>query len=379
MNRTIGDRIPGWISDQLNRLHVAFRSVPIGALILCLALVVQTGCEPGSQEPAVSGDATARQTTESTPNPEVAPSPSKDGTEPAEEETDANRPHEETAAAERDPTDAGSHSKPEDVATGATDAPAVAPPAGASWTLRILSWNVESEGSAPTVIARQLRELERYDIYALTEVLPEAAAKFTAAPEGNYQAIVTRSGYNDRMQIIYDADRFELVRRLELDEINNDRHRSPLVAHLRDRTSGREFLVMVNHLARGDAEYRTTQARQLVEWARNQNLPVVAVGDYNFDFDFASGNGNEGFRAMLRDNIFQWVRPVELIDSNWFDPEPDGQDNFPGSLLDFAFVAGSATTWQAECRIIVRPGDFPDDETTSDHRPFELILRVVEE
>ena len=244
------------------------------------------------------------------------------------------------------------------------------------WRLRILAWNVESEGSDPEVIAQQLRAMGHYDVYGLSEVLPQAAQQFTAAPEGNYQAIVTRSGYNDRLQIIYDADRFELVRRLELSEIDNDRHRAPLVAHLRDRNSGREFMVMVNHLARGDADFRTKQAKLLVEWARNQTLPIVAVGDYNFDYVFATGTGNEGFKAMLRDNIFHWVRPVEWIDSNWFDPEPDGKDNFPGSLLDFVFLAGPATEWHAECRILVREGDFPDDERTSDHRPVEVILAV---
>lgn len=243
-------------------------------------------------------------------------------------------------------------------------------------SLKVLSWNVESEGSDPSVIAQQLQEMSGYDIYALCEVLPETAQQFLEACGPGFASIASRTGYNDRLQIIYDTRRFELVRRLELHEINNEVHRSPLVAHLRDRATQREFLVMNNHLARGDADFRTEQARRLVEWARDQTLPIIAVGDYNYDFEFSTDTGNEGFRTMLRDNIYRWVRPEKLIDSNWFDPEPDGMDNYPGSLLDFAFVAGPAVEWNAVCRIVVRPNDFPDDETTSDHRPFELILAM---
>ena len=243
--------------------------------------------------------------------------------------------------------------------------------------ITLLSWNVESEGSDPNLIAKQLAEMNRYDVYGLCEVLPESIELFAEAVGKNYRTIATRSGFNDRLQIIYDAEKFELLRRLELKEINFEyRYRSPLVAHLRHRSSGQEIMVLNNHLARGRAEVRTQQARQLVEWARNQNVPLVAIGDYNFDFVFQTRKGNDGFVAMLRDNIWQWVEPVELIDTNWYDnpKSPDGIDDYPGSILDFAFVAGAATTWKNECRVIVRPGDFPDDETTSDHRPFELRM-----
>jgi hypothetical protein len=43
-------------------------------------------------------------------------------------------------------------------------------------------------------------------------------------------------------------------------------------------------------------------------------------------------------------------------------------------MLDFAFVAGPAKGWKAVCKVIVRDGDFPDDEATSDHRPIELRM-----
>ncbi len=42
--------------------------------------------------------------------------------------------------------------------------------------------------------------------------------------------------------------------------LNNGTHRSPLYARLKDKTTGLQFIVMNNHLARGNAELRTKQA-----------------------------------------------------------------------------------------------------------------------
>jgi len=42
--------------------------------------------------------------------------------------------------------------------------------------------------------------------------------------------------------------------------------------------------------------------------------------------------------------------------------------------LDFAFVANAAKTWKGESDVIVRQGDFPDNEKTSDHRPIIVKL-----
>ena len=245
------------------------------------------------------------------------------------------------------------------------------------FSVRMLSWNVESDGSDPDTIARELKELGGYDVYALSEVLPEATETFDKALGSQYKGVVSRSGYHDRLAIYYDTSQFEVVKHFELEEINfQRRYRAPLVVQLKHLSSGKEFMVMNNHLARGKAEVREKQATQLVEWARTQLLPIVALGDYNFDYEFATAKGNGGFTNMLQDSVWQWIEPVEMIDSNWYDnPEsPDGEDDYPGSLLDFAFVAGPAKAWKKSCKVIVRPDDFPDDEQRSDHRPFELIL-----
>lgn len=102
-------------------------------------------------------------------------------------------------------------------------------------------------------------------------------------------------------------------------------------------------------------------------------MPIIAIGDYNFDYDFNTQKGNSGFDAFLKDGVWKWIQPEEMIDTNWSD-DGKGNDRYPDSLLDFNFVAGAAKDWKAECRVIVREGDFPDDHKTSDHRPVELIL-----
>ena len=45
-------------------------------------------------------------------------------------------------------------------------------------------------------------------------------------------------------------------------------------------------------------------------------------------------------------------------------------------MLDFVFMAGAARDWDATCSVVVRPGDFPDDQTTSDHRPVSCVIDV---
>ena len=77
---------------------------------------------------------------------------------------------------------------------------------------------------------------------------------------------------------------------------------------------------------------------------------------------------------MTRGDAWEWVVPNPLVDTQWSDNF--GKDRFPNSMLDFAFVAGEAKTWNPQCSVIVRPGDFPDDSKTSDHRPVELRLTI---
>ena len=259
----------------------------------------------------------------------------------------------------------------------------LARPSAAQGPLRILAWNLESGGNDATVIARELADLSDYDILALSELnhnnLKTYAQAVRESSGRRFVGFHSVSGGHDRLGYLFDKQRLQLLNYWELmaynGEIMNDgRHRSPLMAHFRERQSNREFLINVNHLARGNAKLRRSQARSLRLWAQRQRLPLIAIGDFNFDYDFPTQRGNKSFEEFMSDDTWQWIVPNPLIDTNWSDPDGDGRDNYPDSCLDFAFVAGIAKQWKCVSRVIVRDGDFPDNEQTSDHRPIELVV-----
>ena len=165
---------------------------------------------------------------------------------------------------------------------------------------------------------------------------------------------------------LYDDTRFDLLDWHEIDAINTTGNaRAPLVLHLRDTTSGVEFLFMVNHLYRTRDAERYKQAQMLNEWAEQQTLPVIAVGDYNFDRAVkGGGEHDQGYDLMTADGAWKWVRPARLVTT-----QCSGWPCRYNSVLDFVFTAGPAQKWPAESEIVVVPGDFPDDTAKSDHRP----------
>jgi len=252
--------------------------------------------------------------------------------------------------------------------------------------LRLISWNVESDGNDPATIAKQLKELGRYDIFALQEVHPRNADRYGQAIRDaygkDYRYFLSTTGRSDRLLFAFDSARLDLESISELfrhgdNRLNDWRHRSPLVAVFTDTHSHERLAVITVHLARGNEELRTEQARGLAHWIRDVGLPTVAIGDFNMDYDFHTGEGNEAFRVFTQAPDLRWVRPEKLIDTNWADRNGDGRDDYPDSMLDFAWLGGPATKWNAEATVIVRPGDFPDNEKTSDHRPVTLTLSLA--
>jgi len=196
-----------------------------------------------------------------------------------------------------------------------------------------------------------------------------------------FKAVESKTGGGDRLMILYDSDRLALVDYRELfrhgkDVLNNGNYRSPLVCRFLDQPTGREFLFVTVHLARGKPEIRQEQARGLRNWARDQAMPIIAAGDFNFDANFKRKTINQAFVEFRKDRIWRWVTPRPFVDTNWADRNGDGVDDYPDSMLDFFFVAGSAKEWAAECTVIVDPGDFPDGEKTSDHRPVTAAFGV---
>ncbi len=257
----------------------------------------------------------------------------------------------------------------------------------AQWRLKTLSWNVESGDSELQWVADQMALMEGYDVLALSEVNPDWAPNLVEAAEdgegakGNWEAdfdyVLSETGSGQRLMIIWDNLRFERIGdAVELDNLNtqNLNYRSPLYVQLRHRTNETSFIVMVNHLARGAEDIRNMQATGLVSWAVEQTLPVIALGDYNFDYDIDEGVGNAGFNLFTQDEHWIWVRPERLKKS---------QSAFSyNSILDFAFAANIPENWAGYSEILSLYEPFEDDDVTVDHRPLDttfFIFPVSEE
>ena len=276
---------------------------------------------------------------------------------------------------------------------------------------RLLTWNVESnrpgsrQDSDARVIASQLvamlkQPATRAEIVALSEVAPQDVHAYRQAVsiglgQDTDFATSASGGYRDAdsLLVVVDAERFRIrdvtelhryagiVANFTVDDQNSSEHgtmraRSPLAVKLQDRKSEEMFWVVVVHLARGEEDLRVDQARMLRQWAADQEAPLVAAGDFNFDWDFHTQRGNQGFDAMVEGEVWTWLVPEPLVDSNWAGLRDNPQqDRYPDSILDFVFVANGATAWQGESSVVVRPNDFPDDDCTSDHRPIIATLR----
>lgn len=249
--------------------------------------------------------------------------------------------------------------------------------------ITVISWNVESGGADPGVVAGQMGAMDGVDLWGLCEVHGQAwADQFEVGAEtgepGDFTSILGTTGQSDRLLILYDNQQFTLVNRFEIGWTNqhwytpNMRPRSALVATLRHNGTNQEFFFMVNHLYRGSGvdPRRLDQAAMLAQWARQQTIPVIAVGDYNFDWDLdpsdCAENYNKGLGAMTICG-FDWLKPAHMVKTH---------DSYYNSVLDFIFLANYAGVISGTSEIVVRPNDFPDDSTTPDHRPVKAVLNI---
>jgi endonuclease/exonuclease/phosphatase family metal-dependent hydrolase len=245
--------------------------------------------------------------------------------------------------------------------------------------LTIMSWNVESGGADAVTIAGQIAAFDEVDLWGLSEVngdddalLYENGAEVGEAAQ--FTRITGTTGGADRLVALYDEERFDLLGSEELDEINvGGNVRASLVVTLEESATDLQFIFMVNHLYRSNETSRHTQATLLNEWATNQTLPVIATGDYNFDWDVATEAHDLGYDLMVADNVWQWIKPATLVTT-----QCSGDPCAFNSVLDFIFAAGEAQDWPATSEIVVRDGEFPDDATTSDHRPVRATFDLPE-
>jgi hypothetical protein len=249
--------------------------------------------------------------------------------------------------------------------------------------LIVISWNLESGESSDTFIANRVKTFQGIDLWGLSEVANDTTARIfeEAAEDGenaDFRRILSTTGGGDRLAIVYNATRFQLISKGEIHRVTFDAdqptpgsgQRSPLMAELQDTQSGKRFLFIVNHFARTNDTLRRDQAKRFNDWVRQQTLPVVAVGDYNFDWRVENGDQNHdaGFDFMTADQVWKWVRPGTLVMS-----QCNANEN---SVLDFVFVNPAANLWQASSVILQEAGDCQDDNQKPDHRPLKAEFEL---
>lgn len=246
----------------------------------------------------------------------------------------------------------------------------------ASETLTVVAWNVESGGAQESKLSERIGQMSGVDIWGLSEVKASWKSPFELAAEdgetADFEPILGNTGGGDRLLIIYNTEKLERLGHEELHQMNLGGHvRAPLVAHFRMRSTEDEFLFVVNHLYRSRADRRHRQATMLNQWASDQELPVITVGDFNFDWKLPNGETDHdaGYDNLTANDVFTWVRPATLIRTNFWDRFPNSH-----SVLDFVFVANAVDTLTATSEILRTADDFPDDDSTSDHRPVRAHI-----
>ncbi|KFZ37983.1 hypothetical protein HR45_05580 [Shewanella mangrovi] len=235
--------------------------------------------------------------------------------------------------------------------------------------ITVMGYNVEGgykpDATEPTV-AGYIQQAPKADVYMLSE-LTISWAKPLAKTMGDYQFVASKNAIEttDALGIFFNPQRFSLVDQSELVFGVNKYERPALIATLKDRTTGKTVTIVGNHLMRGAAEQRQQQARMLVQWVKQQADTVIALGDYNFDYDLPTAKGNQAFNLFMDSGEWHWIKPSKLIKSNC-----DANYN---SILDFVFVHGS---YQSATSNILFPEEeyCHDDEQRPDHRPVVATI-----
>ena len=243
----------------------------------------------------------------------------------------------------------------------------------------VVSWNVDSGDADPHVISLRVAQMRGVDLWGLTEVRDDRWADLLkkAAQENQSGPVVplfSPTGGSGRSLILYDAAQFELLQYFELGWENQSWHRPDavlrpaLIAQLRHRPTNQEFFFMVNRFL---PQWAALQAVKVNDWAARQTIPVIAVGSYYFQYclgpQAVQCDGQKGLKVMAYDGAFQWVKPENPIST--FDHEAN-------TIEDFVFLANAVGKLYAQSTILVEPGDFPDDASTSDHRPLRTTFTV---
>ncbi len=245
--------------------------------------------------------------------------------------------------------------------------------------LCVTGFNLESGDSDTGPLTQLVHRHSDCDLWGFSEVQNDDVARdlekaIEVARNSDFERIMGTTGGADKLAIIYDSRRLDKIG--QTIELNNLAFggRAPLAARFLLQPSGPTFTFMVNHLHRGSAQKRRDQSEGINQWAVVELFPVIAVGDYNYDWNIPTGHRRDaGFDVLVANGVFSWVIPSNLIRTQCSEPLRRQYN----SVLDFVFVTRDARRWARSSEILEAQADYcPDDAETSDHRPVRAIFEL---
>lgn len=241
--------------------------------------------------------------------------------------------------------------------------------------IHVGSFNINANNTKANHIAKQLAEHRDIELWGISESTHSWKNTFVKAlkTNGDFKLIAGTSGVDkNNLQIFFDQNKYHLISHTEIDEIGKTpRARAPLIARFIHKYSNYEFLFMVNHLQRYDNKIRLLQAEEINKWIKKQKLPVIAVGDYNFDLSpFDISKHGPGLDAITKDNILTWLMPSNLLPT---------QCSSYKSILDFIFISDKVIINNYESAISYPDLEYCNNQKNSDHRPITAMIAISDE
>jgi len=232
----------------------------------------------------------------------------------------------------------------------------------------------------PLLIA--LLSRQRPDLLGVQEALYGQLPALEEALPGHRRIGFGREGgsHGEHAAIYYDADRFEV---LDWDQFwlsdtpevigsvtwGHSVTRIVVRAHLRERRSGRELIMLNTHLDHESEQARRRGAQALRELIAQSSLPTVLTGDFN-----AAAGRSDAYRTLVTEGPLAdvWDSAAERLTPAW-GTFPDYQDPVEGGdRIDWVLVSEQVTAHRAA----LNAWRDENGAAPSDHAPVQAVLSL---
>ncbi|MGN0102509.1 MAG: endonuclease/exonuclease/phosphatase family protein [Dietzia sp.] len=257
--------------------------------------------------------------------------------------------------------------------------------------LHVMSWNVRRP--VPDVLTRaadrwrhrapRVRVLlasERPTVLCAQEVVAEQVAVILDGLGPGYSVVGrgrSADGGGEACPVFFDSRRLELVdweqtalsatpERAGSVSWGNLFPRVLVQAHLRDRATGHEVLVVNTHLDPLSARSRLRSVRAVLDAVTGRGLPAVVTGDLN------AGPASGTVRALLEDGMLadSWEAARTRRTDRWGTYAGYRPPRRGGDRIDWILTTGGLTVTDAAIHASPHLGGWP-----SDHLPVQAVVR----